>query len=46
MKMLDDRVYLSSPDNKANKVYKCYFYDIVVYENEDCYQIDDLNKFN
>lgn len=42
MEMLDDREYLTPPDNQATKVYECYFCDIPIYEGEDCYSIDNL----
>ena len=42
MGMLDDRAYLSPPDNEADKVYECYFCDSAIYEGDDCYEIDNL----
>lgn len=35
MEMLDDREYLTPPDNEAAKVYECYFCDSPIYEGED-----------
>lgn len=42
MEMLDDREYLTPPDNQATKVYECYFCDSPIYEGEECYFIDNL----
>lgn len=42
MEMLDDREYLTPPDNEATKVYECYFCDSSIYEGEECYSIDNL----
>lgn len=42
MELLDDREYLTPPDDEATKVYECYFCDDPIYEREECYSIDNL----
>ena len=42
MELLDDREYLTPPDDEATKVYECYFCDDQIYEGEECYSIDNL----
>lgn len=42
MEMLDDREYLTPPDNEAVKIHECYFCNKSIYEGEDCYEIDNL----
>ena len=39
---IDDREYLTPPDNEAIKVYECYLCDAPIYEGENCYEIDNL----
>lgn len=35
MEMLDDREYLTPPDNEATKVYEYYFYDNPICEEKN-----------
>lgn len=42
MQIVDDREYLTPPDNEARKIYECYFCDEAIYEGGDCYEIDSL----
>ena len=42
MQVIDDREYLTPPDNEAIKVYKCHFCSEPIYEGESCYEIDNL----
>ena len=39
---IDDRGYLTPPNNEAIKIYECYICDNPIYEGEDCYEIDNL----
>ena len=42
MRVIDDKEYLTPPDNEAVKIYECYFCDSPIYEGDDCFEIDNL----
>lgn len=43
MRELDDRAYLTPPDNEATPVLKCFFCEENIYEGEDYYVLNGFN---
>ena len=39
---LNDKPYLSPPENKQIPLYKCDIYDEEIFEGDNCYKIDDI----
>lgn len=43
MELLDDRAYLTPPDNEAIPVLKCFFCEEDIYEGDDYYVLNGFN---
>ncbi len=39
---LNDKPYLSPPENKRTPLYKCDICDEEIFEGDNCYKIDDI----
>lgn len=39
---VDDREYLTPPDDESVKIYECYFCNTEIFEGDECFSIDNF----